>query len=64
MNDNYKKMRARIRATDGTKSAFATLKRLEASIDRLYDSGVFSLLEYKRLDLMVFDRQVKIDNFE
>ena len=39
------------------------LNSLEKSLTRLYNAGIFNTSEYKRLDLMIFDRQIKIKNF-
>lgn len=34
------------------------LKKLETSLDRLYDAGIFSVSEFKRLDTKILNKLV------
>lgn len=49
---NYKTFIDRIEAADSEEK----LKRLEVSLDRLYNAGIFSLAEFKRLDDKILEK--------
>lgn len=61
MTEEYKSMRKRIEKADGD---ICKLNKLEKSLVRLWDAGVFEQMEFKRLDLMIFDRQRAIEDFK
>lgn len=49
---NYKTFVARIETADSQEK----LKRLEISLDRLYNAGIFSVTEFARLDIKIFEK--------
>jgi hypothetical protein len=56
---NYASMRARIARAD----SLADTAKLERSLDRLYNAGVFTPNELGRLDSLIMDRNVQIKEF-
>lgn len=52
METNYASFVKRIKASD-TKEK---LKQLEVSLDRLYNAGIFSVAEFKRLDNKILEK--------
>jgi len=52
METNYASFIKRIKAADSQEK----LKQLEVSLDRLYDAGIFSLAEFKRLDNKILEK--------
>lgn len=52
MKTNYTSFIKRIKAADSEEK----LKRLEVSLDRLYNAGIFSLAEFKRLDDKILEK--------
>ena len=54
---SYQTLSARIKAT----KTLEDLNALEKRIDKFYQAGCLTVSEYRRLDLMVFDRQTKFE---
>lgn len=56
MNPNIVSFIERINNED----TYEGLKKLEISLDRLYNAGIFSVSEFKRLDSKILDKLVNI----
>jgi hypothetical protein len=61
MNDltssNHITLASRIKAANN----LTDIKRIETSLDRLYECGVFTSSEYTRIDNKIMDRIVELD---
>lgn len=54
MKTNYQSFVDRIDA----ENTYDGLKKLETSLDRLYNAGIFSVSEFKRLDTKILNKLV------
>ena len=54
--EEYKTFSNKIKAASNDK---AKLDKLDKSLDRLYEAGVFTVKQFERLSMMIFDRLVK-----
>lgn len=53
---NYKAFTSRIRKAE----TLETLKNLDRSLDRLYNAGIFTTSQLKRLDLLIVDKKIEL----
>lgn len=56
MTTNYSSFVERIES----ENTYKGLKKLETSLDRLYNAGIFSVSEFKRLDTKILNKLVSI----
>lgn len=53
---NYQTMTQRINKAD----TLAALDKVEASLDRIFNNGVFTINEYAKLDAKIVDKRINI----
>jgi len=54
---NFQSMKSRIDNAD----TLEALHAYEKSLDRLWNVGAFTVAEFKRLDSLIIDKQIKIE---
>jgi ribosomal protein S20 len=54
---NYQTMAQRINTAD----TLEALNKVEASLDRIFNNGIFTVNEYSKLDSKIVDKQVAIE---
>lgn len=53
---NYQTMAQRINKAD----TLAALDKVEASLDRIFNNGIFTINEYAKLDAKIVDKRINI----
>jgi len=55
---NYESMKQRIQSAS---KDYSMLRKLEVSTERLYNAGIFTTSDFRRLDSMILNHMVKLD---
>ena len=55
---DYKKFANKIRKAKDLE----TLNKLENSLTNLYNNGIFTVSEFSRLDILLIDNKIKLEN--